>query len=161
MEMIVFGIVVLIAIAEIVVSARWNRWYFTVGVPIFRRRIDRAEGLAGVDLDALQKSTATVAGTPLLFRTLDSGVIAFREKAFGGSIHYAPLMRGVIRHDPGEPSVVVLGLVNWTMLALVLALLWLVRGDLGDATPWLIGTFAILYLIQGVRYGRVAKALRR
>ena len=56
-----FGIVLVITMVEIVLSARCNRSYFTVGLPIFWRRIDRIVGLEGLSLDDLQKSAATVA----------------------------------------------------------------------------------------------------
>lgn len=149
-----------VAIAEIVVSARWTRGYFTFGLPIFIRRIERPLGLADVSLEALQKSAATVAATPLLFRRLDANLIAFREKAFGGSLHYFPLMRGAIRHRDGEPSVRVVGLMNWTFVALLLVCVAWARTDFGIMAPYLALAFGVLYLIQAVRYNRVAKALR-
>src|SRR5688572_20487277 len=107
MDSIAVGLIVVIAIAivEIVLSARWNVFYFTVGLPIFVRRIDRIVGIEDVPLEELQKSTATAAGTPLLFRRLAPDVIAFRERAFGGHIHYTPIMHGVIRRRAEEASV--------------------------------------------------------
>ncbi|MFL6244385.1 MAG: hypothetical protein ACJ74H_00045 [Thermoanaerobaculia bacterium] len=74
--------------------------------------------------EALQKSCATVAATPIEFRRLQSGAIAFREKAFGGNIHYFPIMHGVIRHRREESSVVVLGLVKWRVVLLVAIFAW-------------------------------------
>lgn len=156
-----FVIVIAITIVEIVLSARWSRFYFTVGLPIFVRRIDRVVGIDDLPLEALQQSAATVAGTPLVFRRLGPDVIAFREKGFGGHIHYVPIMHGVIRRRAEEASVVVLGLVNWFIVALILVLALLLGSGFIDVAPFLLAAVAIVYLIQSVRYARVAKSLRR
>jgi hypothetical protein len=155
---IVFGLVVVI---ELAYSSKWHRGYMTKGLPIFIRRIERPTGLDGVDLEALQKSAATVAATPLVFQRLEPNLIVFKEKPFGGSIHYFPIMRGVIRRKEDEPSVVVLGLAKYWALALIAGFIALGGRDSIHAAPWILGAFAVLYLIQAVRFGRVAKALRR
>jgi hypothetical protein len=156
-----FGIVLAIAVVEIVLSAKWNRFYFTAGLPIFIRRIDRVVGIENLSLDELQKSAATVAGTPLLFRRLAPDTIAFREKPFGGSIHYIPIMHGLIRRRPEEATVVVLGLANWYIVALILMFALLMGKRFFDVAAYLLAAVAIVYLVQAIRYGRVAKALRR
>lgn len=150
-----------VVVAEIVLSAKWNRAYFAVGVPIFQRRIERIDGLTDVSLDDLQRSAATVAAAPLVFRRFDESLIAFREKPFGGTMHYAPLMRGVIRHKHGEASVMVQGLMNWSFVVLTLVLVIALGRDFRHMVLYLVAAFAVLYLIQGVRFNRVAKALRR
>lgn len=149
-----------VLIAEIIASVRFNRWYFTFGIPIFLRRVDRPNGLEDVSFETLQKGTATVAGAPLLFHRLAPNHIGAREKVFAGGILYFPLMRGVIRHDPGEPAVKVIGLVNWTFVALLAALVVAFGKDARFAVPYIGLAMAILYLIQGVRYWRLANALR-
>src|SRR5205823_3840370 len=45
-----FAIVVAVAIAELVMAARWNPTYRTVGVPIFAWRVERPNELDGVSL---------------------------------------------------------------------------------------------------------------
>jgi hypothetical protein len=156
-----FGIVVAIAIVEIVLSAKWSRFYFTVGLPIFWRRVDRVTALEDQSLEELLQVATTVAATPLLFRRLGPDLIAFREKAFGGSIHYMPIMHGVIRRRPEEATAVVLGLVNWYIVALIAMFAILMGADFIGVVPYLLAAVAIVYLIQSVRYGRIAKALRR
>ena len=156
-----FGVVLAITIVEIVLSARWNLFYFTVGLPIFMRRVDRVVTVAELSLDELQQSTATVAGTPILFRRLAPDTIAFREKPFGGSMHYMPIMHGLIRRRAEEASVVVLGFANWYIVALILMFAVLTGKDFLDVAPYLLGAVAIVYLIQSVRYSRVVKVLRR
>ena len=154
------GIVVAVALVEVWLSKTWNASYFATGVPIFLRRIDRPSGLGDVDLDVLQKRCATAAGAPILFRRLDANRIAFREQMAGGLIHYTPIMRGLIRHQREEASVVVAGLVKWYIVAAIVVLaVWLGK-DIVHALPYVALAFGVLYLIQGVRFWRLANALR-
>lgn len=153
-------VVVAVFITELILSLTWNRFYFTFGIPIFARRVDRPRGLEDVSLEDLPRSTATAAGTPIVFRRLPSGAIAFREKPFGGLLHYAPLMRGVIRHNAGEAAVVVMGLVNWTAVALVAFFVVMLGRGAKDVAPYFLVAFGVLYLIQAIRFSRIAKALR-
>ena len=157
---IVFGAVLVLFFVELVLAMKWYPLYFENGLPIFWRRVDRPAGLADVDLEALQKSCATVAATPVEFRRFPSGTIAFREKAFGGSIHYFPIMHGSIRHRAEESSVVVLGLLKWWVILLVAIFVGYLRANVIEVVPYLGGALAVLYLIQSVRYARIAKALR-
>ena len=115
------GAVLALFLIELALGLRWSRWYCNTGLPIFWRRIERASGLADLDLDALQKSCATAAGAPIVFRRIGPELIAFREKPFGGSMHYFPIMRGVIRHRREESSVLIAGLVKWWVIAVVFA----------------------------------------
>lgn len=156
---IAFGIVAVIAIAEMVLAARWNRFYCTRGLPLFVRRIERTSGLADVSIESLQQRGATAAGAPFVFRTLGPDAIAFREHFGGGMIHYVPLMHGLIRHNAEEPFVTVVGLANWFIVAFVAAILVSFGRHLGVTVFYLIGALAILYLIQAVRFGRIAKGL--
>jgi hypothetical protein len=155
-----FGAVLVLAIVEFVLGQRWTVSYFTFGVPIFWRRVERPTGLGDVDLDELQKRCATAAGAPIQFRRLGPDLIAFREKPFGGQMHYFPIMRGVILHRREEASVVVAGLVKWWVLALVAVPAWYLRRQVVDVLPYMGGALGILYLIQAIRFSRIAKALR-
>jgi hypothetical protein len=150
------SIVAAVAIAEVVLASKWNRAYFTIGVPIFSRRVDR-HGLSGISLDQLQQSSKTATAAPLMFRQLGPDVIAFREEMFG---QYLPIMRGVIRHDPAEAAVSVKGLLNWFVLAAAAVLVVTLGRDVINVLPYFFAVFGILYFIQAVRYNRVAKQLR-
>ena len=156
----VLGAFVVIAIAEMILSAKWSPFYVTKGIPVFIRRIDRPQGLAGVDLEALAKSAATVAGAPFLFRWFGDDTIAFREKSFSGAIHYFSLMRGLIRRRAGEPQVVVTGLLSWWALALLAGLVIILGRNIKDVVFYPVAAYAVLYFIQAVRFNRIAKALR-
>ena len=154
---IAVAIVALVIVIEIFLNWKWNASYFALGIPIFMRRIERTGGAATIDLDALEKSTKTAAGAPLAFRRLGPDLIAFRERAFGG---YIPIMRGVIRSNAEEPSIVVAGLVDWSVIAVAIVLVVFLRRGVLDVAPYFLGLLAVLYFIQAVRFNRVASKLR-
>lgn len=144
-------------ILEIIVSWRWTPSYFRFGIPIFIRRMERSGGVAGVSIEPLEKSSRTATGPPFTFRQLGPDLIAFRERGFNG---YVPLMRGAIMSKVEEPFVVVTGLVNWSAVVIAIVLIAFLRRGVADVAPYFLGALAILYLIQGVRFYRVASALR-
>ncbi|MBV8544545.1 MAG: hypothetical protein JO093_11305 [Acidobacteria bacterium] len=144
-------------ILEIIISWRWTPSYFRFGIPIFIRRMERAGGAAGVSIAPLEKSSTTATGPPFAFRQLSPDLIAFRERGFNG---YVPLMRGAIMSKVEEPFVVVAGFVNWSAIVVAIVLLAFLRRGVADVAPYFLGVLAILYLIQGVRFYRVASALR-
>jgi hypothetical protein len=143
---------------EIIVSWRWTPSYFRFGIPIFIRRIERAGGVAAIAIQPLEKSSTTATAPPFGFRQLGPDLIAFRERGFNG---YVPLMRGVIMSRVEEPFVVVAGFVNWSAIVIAIVLLAFLRRGVVDIAPYFFGAVAILYLIQGVRFYRVASALRQ
>ncbi|MBV9496210.1 MAG: hypothetical protein JOZ54_18320 [Acidobacteria bacterium] len=113
-----------VLVAELVLSWRWSRFYYTVGLPVFIRTVETLGPLQSLSLPDLARSTASAVGTPYVFQPLGPDAIAFREA--GGFFHYTPAMRGVIRRREGEPVIQVVGFANWTMIVtiafLVLAL---------------------------------------
>jgi hypothetical protein len=153
-------ILVAVLIVEAVLAIRWNRAYYTYGLPIYVRRVERPQGLADVDLEALVKGSATAAGTPMVFQRLRPDLIAFREKIFGGLIHYTPIMSGAICHRPEESAVVVVGRVRWFVIAFVgVFAVWLGK-DFLEIALVAVGGIALIYLIQARRFTRIAKALQ-
>jgi hypothetical protein len=150
---VAIAIVAAIAIVEMALSAKWNQFYFTTGLPIFVSRVERRDSLDSVPLENLQKGSATAAGAPLLFHRFGPDAIGFREQTLG-------IMHGVIRRQPEGASATVVGLVNWYIVATVIALVATLRRNIIDVAPYLGAALAIMYLIQGVRFWRVARALR-
>jgi hypothetical protein len=146
----------LVIAAEIILNWTWNASYFCSGIPIFARRIETAGGIATIDLDALEKTTKTAAGSTLAFRRIAPDLVAFRERAFAG---YTPMMRGVIRSKAEESSIVVAGLINWGVVAVAIAVAVFLRGHVLDVAPYFLGLLAVLYFIQAVRFNRVAAKL--
>lgn len=159
--MLIIGLVLIAAIivAEMVLSIKWNRTYYTVGLPIFLKRVETTRSLDDLSFEELQKCTATAAGAPLVFQRVAPDAIAFRDRPLAGFLHYAPLMRGVIRRREGEAAIVVAGLVNWSFLAFILVFGLLLGRHVVDVLPMFLLAFAVLYLIQGVRYWRLSRGI--
>ncbi|HYI11998.1 MAG TPA: hypothetical protein VEK57_23285 [Thermoanaerobaculia bacterium] len=151
-----------IAIAGIIdalLVVKWNRAYFTIGIPIFMRRVERPEGIADTSLDDLETSSKTAGGAPLLFHRFAPDLIAFRDKVFGGMMHYIPIMHGVIRHDLAEGVVRVMGILNWFPIAFLVTFAALLGKNVLDLLPFVLFVFGVIYFIQAVRYNRIAKKL--
>jgi hypothetical protein len=55
----------------------------------------------------------------------------------------------------------VLGLVNWSFLGLIIFLLAMLGRKAGISALYLGGALAVLYFIQAIRFGRIAKAVRK
>jgi hypothetical protein len=157
---IALAIVAAVIVAEVILAMTWNRFYLTFGLPIFVKRVERLASLEDVSLEYLQKRMATAGGSPLVFRRLDPNAIAFRESGLGGVIHFTPLMRGLIRHNHGEPAVAVIGFANWFIVVGTIVLVAALRRNVVHIAPMFLFAIAVLYLIQGVRFWRLAKALR-
>ena len=153
-------LVVAIAIAEMVLAAAWNPIYCAVGLPLFARRIERLQGLADLSVEELTRGSATVAVQGFVFRRLGPDKIAFHEQGFG-LMHYTPVMRGLIQREGAEAAIVVVGLLNWFVVALVTVLLVGLGRSFVIVAPWVGGFFAICYFIQAVRFWRVANAIRK
>ena len=146
----------LVIVIEIILNWKWNASYFRIGIPIFLRRIDKTGGIASIDLDALEQTTKTAAGAPLAFHRLGPNLIGFRERAFAG---YTPIMRGVIRSTAEEPSIVVAGLIDWSVIVVAIVLVVFLRRGVLNVAPYFLGLLAVLYFIQAVRFYRVASKL--
>lgn len=155
-----FSSILLAGLADIVLTTRWNRAYYTLGLPIFIRRIHKPGGIAELPLADLEKSSVTAAGPPLLFKRLDNDVIAFREKVFAGALHYIPIMHGAIRYDAAEGVARVTGIVNWFVIAFIACFAFLMGKNFVELLPIIAGVYGIIYFIQAVRFNRVAKKLR-
>jgi len=116
------AIVAAIAIAEIVLSAKWNRFYFTTGLPIFASRCRFSSGTLSSDCClSTPRSHPPPAGR--------SGRDGRRPRELVHRRH-RDRTRGTLRRN------------------------------IVDVAPYLGAALAIMYLIQGVRFWRVARALR-
>ena len=158
-DLLLLLVVPLVAYVELELATRWNRTYFTVGLPLFVRRVERPGGLAHLDLVALHERTRSVARAQIIYQRLDAQTVALLELLRGGRPYYGMLMRGVIRNEPGEPHVRVVGLLNAFPIALVACFGTLLGRAAGQTLLIFAAAYAIVYAIQAVRFSRVAKAL--
>lgn len=146
-------------VVELVLSRRWNRFYYGIGVPVFVSSVESLQPIESLSIEGLQRASATVAASPFLFRRLGRDAIAFRE---GDSLfHSMPTMHGVIRRREDETAIQVVGFANWTVVVASLLLAAYLRRNVLVTLPWLLSVFAIGYFIQAIRYRRVAREVLR
>jgi hypothetical protein len=156
----VFAIVFGIALAEMLLSGTWARWYFRLGIPIFRREYEsRAYAGELPTAEALAEPLANSVFPAIVFRSFGDGLYGFRERAWPPSfrLSYTPIMRGIVRFDGTSSRVVVLGMANWFPLAF--AYLWLsfVGSDSGFAL-FFVALLGAIYAIQAARFRNVGMA---
>lgn len=157
-----FPLILLVAIAEIALSGTWAEFYFRRGLPLFRRRVQ----LPGIPALAEEELAAAHSGglsAPLVFKRFSAHEVAFREKAFGFHLFsYTPIMHGLIRYEPEEGCIHVIGWANWFILALAALSVWMFR-DINDIMfpVFLVGVVGVIYAIQAHRYSSVARVLSR
>jgi len=155
-----FGVLVAVAVVEIVLSLRWNKAYFSTGIPIFRQELSAQSPKPELPSsqrmeDRLSKS----AFPPLQFRQLDSDDMGFREKAAGAwlRLSYTPVMHGLLRFDRSGARLEVIGFLNWFVLVFVLAG---IMAAFSFQAPvflvFLVGVLALIYMIQAKRFRQVA-----
>jgi hypothetical protein len=158
-----FAVLGAIVVAELLLSWSFNKFYFTFGIPLFRREITCAAGettpLSAEQLELRMPSTVYY---PLSFRQLDEARFGFRERFWSGSffkLHYTPLMHGLLAFDHNTKQVRVTGFANLSVIAFV-AFFVVTFSKLDDLVlfgVFLVGLLAVLYSIQASRFGKVAQ----
>jgi hypothetical protein len=132
----IFCVLALTLIVELVLSARWDRRYFSLGIPIFIFYIPVERHQKNIPscmlLENNFKSRGFIRNTSLLFRELDSNTIGFRESLLQLGRYYS-VMHGLLIFDNTNCQVVVKGYLDWTFGCF--SMFWLVGGPL----LWLLG----------------------
>lgn len=160
-----FGVLVATWLVEMILSATWNKTYFTTGFPAFVTRIPvefRHGNIPSArQLEARFYSTWT---SSLVFNEIDLHTFAFREKFFEFRLFgYSSLMRGMLFFDYIHNQVTVKGFFDWT--ALCFSLMWLggvVAFSRGSNTPMFALGFTLFFvlltgLLYGIQYYRFSK----
>ncbi|MBI5696685.1 MAG: hypothetical protein HZC51_13310 [Nitrospirae bacterium] len=161
-----FLVLLLVVIAEITVSAKWNGSYFRYGIPVFKSVIE----VHGSDVEL--PSDESLSGRfrsgivqSLVFKTISDSEVAFRERGFELTLlTYSPVMHGLVSMSPGRRSIEVKGVLNWFPVAFVLVCYFVfdnghhVMGNM--FMPFILGIVAACYLIQVIRFNRVAEYFR-
>ncbi|MFG3450105.1 hypothetical protein ACGFZ3_16160 [Stenotrophomonas sp. NPDC047960] len=148
---------------EIVLQVAWNPTYFGLGIRMFNERIPAsAEMRERLVLNCLERDVATQQWTPLVFRPLPDGRMAFRESFFAGFTgRYYPVMRGMVVVDAKRNQVRVEGICNWMTLGIAVLC---VSMPMVVASTWpmllMLAMFVYCYFIQRRRYHGIAEALR-
>ncbi len=152
-----------IALLEMVASALWWAPYFRGGLRLFREELSAIVPVWHLPtIASLEERFARGLGPSLSFRALDSGEIAFRERAFELRLFsYAPVMHGLIRINPETRSVVVEGRANWFPLLFasgIFTFVWRRPGS-WQVAPFLVAFLALIYWVQRRLYRRVGRCV--
>lgn len=163
----------IVFLVEIILSARWHKIYFTIGLPIFVIRIPVKAHHTNLPsyllLENNFKSSGCIRNTSLLFKELDSNTMGFRERLLQFGRWYS-VMHGLLIFDVKSSQVVVKGFLDWAIL--YFSLIWI----LGAPLVWLLGferdegiwlallVYSVLFINLGIfcsldyiRFSRVAK----
>ena len=158
---------VVVAIAETVLSSRWVPFYFLHGILLFKKTASFVE-TPNLSPDDLTTQFSQGLAAPILFFPIDEGLIAFREKMISFRFfHYTPVMHGLIRVDHDRREISVTGCANW--FALLFAITFPAafvtnspaKSELGFVIPFLLILFGSLYAIQYFRYTRILEAIKQ
>ena len=166
-ETIVFGLLVISFIFEIILSATWNKMYFTMGIPILVLKLPVDRHYSNTPpLYRIQKEIEGNWNVSVALKEFDTGVFGFSESTWTGISHYTPIMHGLLLFDNENHQVVVKGLPN--IFFTVFSTVWL--GSVIFFAPLLIKigftsfyalVVGILYWIQYSRYKKVASFATR
>jgi hypothetical protein len=162
-----FIILIIIVIAELIMSGRWFPFYFRTGIPLFRRSFSFLEQPT-ISPETLSEKFHSSFIDPLLFRAIGPHEIGFREKFLSFRLfNYTPVMHGLIRVDQLQHKVTVIGYANWFVIffaATFIAIHLPFAQSEVHYLPLSIVVFiylAILYVIQTVRFNRIFKTLEK
>jgi hypothetical protein len=176
-QSVAFPMIFGLAIVEIFLLNSWNRWYFTWGIPLFRRKYnnDGVSSLHKWPTASRIECLYTAKGIQFPAITvceLSTTEYAFRHKWFTfGQSRSFPVIRGLLLWDITSGAVIVVGYANWyTILFLAL---WIWPIVLTNVLVWpvvlanalvsvLVGLFfttlvGLLYVIQSRCFDEVGK----
>jgi len=152
MEFWVFSIIFTVAILEIILSIIWNRTYFRIGIPIFRKTYTSVPSSYGkptpAELEENMKSTWTHS---VAFKEFGPDEYAFRDQMFEFKLFGStPIMRG------SSGSIRVIGYANYFPLLMMVAfIIFLFR----EPIAWflLFAIFGLLYAMDFWRFNKVGR----
>lgn len=157
---------VIILIIEAALAATWNHFYFTVGLPIYIKRIPVSLfSFPPLDFMRLEAEfTSSWRHKSLVFKQMDSNSYAFREKMlemrWGRSS--SEVMHGLLILDQSQQQVVVVGYANWWMLGLAL-LIVAMSLTFGSQGLLIAGVYLLVvlfvYALQLRRFSKVAHSV--
>lgn len=156
LPLVILGLVVV----EIGLILTINRRYFSLGVPLYRRRVSLHQTTSlRPSPEILASRLSKSVYVPFLFRQFSGTEYGFRE-GFGSffKISYPPIMRGFLTFDSASQEVMATGYANLWMCAL---LLYMAKQFLHPRDPEMSIFFvlfvALCFGLQVRRFRRVAE----
>ncbi len=149
---------VLIAIIETVFSASWNPTYFRVGIPIYRKTYPfKGTAPSKLNENTLNEAFKKVGSSSLVFKQIDYGKFAFREKLFQLKLlNYTPIMHGILEINEMSRNIRVSGYINWWIIAFVITGFIFFPGDF-SFVPFMFLIVGMIYLFQKNKYDKVGQ----
>lgn len=159
-------ILIVVIIAEWIISGGWFPFYFRTGIPLFRRSFRFFEQPA-ISPDNLTTEFTGGFFEPIVFHAISSHEIGFREKfsSFRLSFAYTAVMRGLIRIDHSHHEVSVTGYANWYIVCFIIMIISFGFSSFGikfgqvEATLFLLAFFLFIYFIQFWRFSKIFRYL--
>ena len=146
-----------VAITEIVVTGTWQGFYFRLGIPLFRKKLDLPEA-PELSTDLLCQRFCKGVTTPLVFRRISPNEIAFRESIVSCRLNYTPVMHGLIRYDEVVKVLYVVGWANWyapMFLVFFAGIAFSMSpGELGFGIMMILGALCVLAVLYAIQYSR-------
>ena len=168
LENLVFIALIASLLADFFMRPSWNRFYFTIGLPIFILRIPVSKKYKGSPHQYLleEEFQYNWIAPPLTFKVNNFQSFFFREKFFQFPLRamYLPIMHGMLIFDHEKKQIVVKGIANWLPLWLMLYVVldWLNLSELlpfqiENSTTIIIMLLGIFYTIQYFLFSKVGK----
>ena len=144
---------------ETLLSWKFNRFYFTVGVPLFKTERDRGATANPIPSAGQLQALMPRAFNKVAFSQIGPAQIAFREPLWKfAHFGYIPTMHGLASFDLLTGQVRVVGLANWFPLLLMAFLVThsLTRQESAPLAVFFAVFFLLFYAIQFQRFRKIA-----
>lgn len=165
---IIFAILFGIAIIDWIMLGNWVRFYYLLGIPLYKRSFTYTRDLSNMALiDKLDNHIISL-NQPFGLKEFDRDTVAFREAykfqmSFGEKKQrgYSPMMHGVIRFDRITRKVTITGIGNWFTFFFIPGFIFLsVFTTVNVEGPFQfikfifpIGLFAVYFIIYRMQKG--------
>ena len=147
---VAFGTLIISMLAEAILSAAWNKTYFTIGIPFFTRSIPVHVHHANIPSKSVFEGQAGLGS--IVFKEISPNSYGFREKLFQFRwMRFSPIMHGLLIFDDANSQIVVKGFAHWSLLAFLAILIAFV-----PAIPFFILLMSLPYAIQYLQFSKIA-----
>jgi hypothetical protein len=158
---VIFLAAFVVWVVELILSVTWNRFYFSVGLPIFIRRMPVvARRIAPLDIDIMKTELPV-----LLFKEMGTNLYAFRERFFQlymGRSGLTGAMHGIVVLDQTGRQVVVKVFFPWYHVVLLPGLAWISLSVGGQVWLYFLTYLILLGMTLAVQishFGEMARTI--
>ena len=140
---------------EIYLSSKWVASYFNFGIPVYRKCLaGKASVLSQIDaagLNSFSETFSVFLASPLEFKKIREGQLAFRQRSFRNSF-----MRGRLFVEQGDTNLYMVGYFNWSFFLLGTVFIGLAVVNMKFIVlPFILAGCLFYYFIEKKMYDRV------